>query len=183
MALVTAYALVPCASPTSDKMKKGVRLTLTNIVVAGKKQMHILAPGAGSNTMSTAQGLWGGKSLEGVSEFEIEFGIEPPKVRGAGAAPSLLVPRKCVNDAKFWKDWAGELMGALYREIQIQVRGLISKFSPGCGRTGTDRQFFYVNGRPCTLTKVRRFITFASHFSDDSIDTKSLQRGLQIIQC
>ena len=40
------------------------------------------------------------------------------------------------------------------REINIEVRGLISKFSPGCGRTGTDRQFLYVNGRPCALGKV-----------------------------
>ena len=40
--------------------------------------------------------------------------------------------------------------------IPIQVKGLISKFSVGAGRTGTDRQFFYVNGRPCNLTKVQK---------------------------
>ena len=32
---------------------------------------------------------------------------------------------------------------------------MVSKFALGCGRTGTDRQFFYVNGRPCSLGKVR----------------------------
>ena len=40
--------------------------------------------------------------------------------------------------------------------IPIQVKGLISKFYVGAGRTGTDRQFFYVNGRPCNLTKVQK---------------------------
>jgi len=38
----------------------------------------------------------------------------------------------------------------------VSVRGLISKFNTACGRTGTDRQFLYVNGRPCTLSKVWR---------------------------
>jgi DNA mismatch repair protein PMS2 len=37
----------------------------------------------------------------------------------------------------------------------VEVKGLISKFVLGCGRTGTDRQFFFVNGRPCALPKVR----------------------------
>lgn len=38
--------------------------------------------------------------------------------------------------------------------IPVQVKGLISKFAVGCGRTGTDRQFLYVNGRPCNLHAV-----------------------------
>ena len=36
----------------------------------------------------------------------------------------------------------------------VRVRGLISKFSVGCGRGSNDRQFFYVNGRPCDPSKV-----------------------------
>jgi DNA mismatch repair protein PMS2 len=36
----------------------------------------------------------------------------------------------------------------------VRVHGLISKFSVASGRAGTDRQFLYVNGRPCTLNKV-----------------------------
>jgi DNA mismatch repair protein PMS2 len=38
------------------------------------------------------------------------------------------------------------------------VEGLISKFSPGAGRAGTDRQFFFINGRPCTPSKVQKAI-------------------------
>lgn len=37
---------------------------------------------------------------------------------------------------------------------EVRVRGQISKFAVGCGRGGTDRQFFFVNGRPCSPTKV-----------------------------
>jgi DNA mismatch repair ATPase MutL len=39
--------------------------------------------------------------------------------------------------------------------ISVHVKGFVSKFAVGCGRTGTDRQFFYVNGRPCNLHAVR----------------------------
>jgi DNA mismatch repair protein PMS2 len=38
------------------------------------------------------------------------------------------------------------------------VEGLISKFTPGAGRTGTDRQFFFINGRPCAPAKVQKGI-------------------------
>lgn len=34
------------------------------------------------------------------------------------------------------------------------MRGQISKLAVGCGRGGTDRQFFFVNGRPCNPSKV-----------------------------
>jgi DNA mismatch repair protein PMS2 len=38
------------------------------------------------------------------------------------------------------------------------VKGLISKFTPGAGRAGTDRQFFFINGRPCAPVKVQKAI-------------------------
>lgn len=36
------------------------------------------------------------------------------------------------------------------------MHGFISKFSPGHGRAGPDRQFFFVNGRPCTPAKIQK---------------------------
>jgi DNA mismatch repair ATPase MutL len=41
---------------------------------------------------------------------------------------------------------------------KIRVEGLVSKFSPGGGRAGTDRQFFFINGRPCAPAKVQKAI-------------------------
>lgn len=38
--------------------------------------------------------------------------------------------------------------------MDINVSGLTSKFAVGEGRASTDRQFFYVNGRPCDAPKV-----------------------------
>lgn len=43
-------------------------------------------------------------------------------------------------------------------DSQIRVEGLISKFVPGAGRAGTDRQYFFINGRPCAPAKVQKAI-------------------------
>ncbi|KAG6902036.1 hypothetical protein C0995_005246 [Termitomyces sp. Mi166 len=40
--------------------------------------------------------------------------------------------------------------------ITVSVKGLISKFPFGGGRSGTNRQFFYVNGRPCNMIKIQK---------------------------
>ena len=38
----------------------------------------------------------------------------------------------------------------------VQMVGMVSKASPGCGRGAGDRQFFFVNGRPVDLPKAAR---------------------------
>jgi DNA mismatch repair ATPase MutL len=69
--------------------------------------------------------------------------------------------------------------------VPVVVKGLISKFSIGGGRTGTDRQFFYVNGRPCNLTKVCivlniYYCVFAELTAYE--DPESVQRSLSFVQ-
>lgn len=39
------------------------------------------------------------------------------------------------------------------------MSGLVSKFTVGSGRSSSDRQFFFVNNRPCNLPKVRENAT------------------------
>lgn len=41
------------------------------------------------------------------------------------------------------------------RSTRVLVKGLISKPATGSGRGTSDRQFFYVNGRPFSPSKVR----------------------------
>lgn len=50
----------------------------------------------------------------------------------------------------------GRLNHDLPKSTTIKVNGLVSKFAVGCGRTNVDRQFFYVNGRPCNMPKVQK---------------------------
>ncbi|KNC80223.1 hypothetical protein SARC_07410 [Sphaeroforma arctica JP610] len=44
-------------------------------------------------------------------------------------------------------------------EAILKIEGLISNVLPvSCGRSSADRQFFYVNGRPCDLVKVAKAV-------------------------
>ena len=63
------------------------------------------------------------------------------------------------------------------------MRGLTSKFSVGCGRAGTDRQFFYVNGRPCNMNKVPKLDSFSIIFWSLLSGSKMFQRSLPLVQC
>eukprot|EP01134_Creolimax_fragrantissima_P003647 CFRG3647T1 len=43
--------------------------------------------------------------------------------------------------------------------LKLKLEGLISNVMPAnCGRGASDRQFFYVNGRPCDLVKVGKIV-------------------------
>ena len=91
--------------------------------------------------------LWGPKVMENTVELDINFRVQQEK-------SSLRRIREIHQEAQ-----GSQTQGSSQdndETIPIQVKGLISKFSVGAGRTGTDRQFFYVNGRPCNLTKVQK---------------------------
>ena len=45
----------------------------------------------------------------------------------------------------------------------IEVVGYVSKSAHGEGRSSSDRQFFYVNSRPCAQSKVVRVNSFTHH--------------------
>jgi DNA mismatch repair ATPase MutL len=46
----------------------------------------------------------------------------------------------------------------------VKVRGLVSKFAVGAGRTRSDRQYFFINGRPCNPGKVIFLLPFGIAF-------------------
>ena len=60
----------------------------------------------------------------------------------------------------------GSKMIASMRELELEldigtgvrVSGFISEPRSGCGRAGTDRQFYYVNGRPVDVPRVARVV-------------------------
>ncbi|KAJ6535111.1 histidine kinase-like ATPase [Mycena capillaripes] len=109
----------------------GVRLTVSNQADKGQKSVQIRTSGTPSLRESVSA-LWGPKALENIVTLDLRFPVERDKLAMKRAPESDSAP------------------------IQVVVRGLVSKFAVGCGRTGTDRQFFYVNGRPCNLTKVQK---------------------------
>ncbi|KIK69797.1 hypothetical protein GYMLUDRAFT_34203 [Collybiopsis luxurians FD-317 M1] len=154
LALLNAYALGPCSGLGSDKP---VRLLVTNQPEKGAKTTQISLPLPSSLTSTSSlrtvragtTALWGSKALDSIVDLELEF--EVPKITGK------------VKSRKSKADESSD------ETFTIGVKGLISSpsLTPGSGstprpgtngRTSSDRQFFYVNGRPCTMNKVQKVI-------------------------
>ncbi|KAF8621431.1 hypothetical protein AX15_007791 [Amanita polypyramis BW_CC] len=151
LGLLNAYALGPCAG--MDGSGRGVRLSVSNQLEKGQRVVQIKTDGTPAFKASMTA-LWGPKAMENVVDLDLNF----------------CVPQE-MSTLRRIKDRLSDLQHSQvpHRQSQpqdghsgdddvipIRVKGLISKFSVGTGRSGTDRQFFYVNGRPCNLTKVQK---------------------------
>ncbi|KAI0049102.1 DNA mismatch repair protein MutL [Auriscalpium vulgare] len=125
--LLNAYALVPCT-----KENQGVVFTVTN-VTQGRKAVQLRTDGTMSLAASVSS-LWGPKTMENLVDLDLTFDVvtEASVLRRRGPDSNVAASNT------------------------IHVKGLISKFTVGGGRTGTDRQFFFINGRPCNPTKVQK---------------------------
>ncbi|KIJ49650.1 hypothetical protein M422DRAFT_160918, partial [Sphaerobolus stellatus SS14] len=128
LTLLHAYALVPCT-----KENQGVRLTVSNHPEKGSRSVQIRTDGKGS-IKSSVTSLWGPKALDNLVPLDLELDIDTERA-------SILKKR----DVSFYSS-----------STKVHVKGLISKFALGCGRTSADRQFFFVNGRPCNPGKVQK---------------------------
>ncbi|KAK0233751.1 hypothetical protein IW262DRAFT_1332352 [Armillaria fumosa] len=128
LSLLQAYALVPCTK------KNGVRLLVSNQIDKGQKSTPIQTQGSPLLRASVIA-LWGSKSLDGVQDLDVSFSIPRVQTRKRGKEKEV--------DSRM-------------SEVEVCIRGLIS--SPGYGRSSTDRQFFYINGRPCGLAKIQKTI-------------------------
>nr|ODN79100.1 DNA mismatch repair protein PMS1 [Cryptococcus depauperatus CBS 7841] len=131
--LLTAYALFPASSSLQDG-RKGVRLKVEVIGGgrAAKRNTQLSTDGKGSLRASVGA-IWGPRALDGVKDIELDLDVEIDRV---------MAKRE----------------GIIETTQHVEVRGLISSAQWGQGRSGTDRQFFYINGRPCNLMKVAKAI-------------------------
>ncbi|KAF7416356.1 hypothetical protein PC9H_002621 [Pleurotus ostreatus] len=130
--LLTAYALVPCAS---------IRLSVTNQLDSGNKSVQ-LRTNAASSVRAAVTALWGNKALDNIVDLDLSLDVE----RDKHATKRLAALQPDQDNADM----------ASAASLSVFVKGLISKFSVNQGRSGTDRQFFYINGRPCNLSKVQK---------------------------
>ncbi|KAJ7052570.1 histidine kinase-like ATPase [Mycena amicta] len=114
--------------------QNGVRMTVSNQPDKGQKSVQLRTPGTPS-LRAAATALWGPRALDNVVDLDISFLVERDKHSLKRLSTQPQTP------------------------IRASLRGLISAFAPGSGRAGADRQFFYVNGRPCLLPKIQKTLT------------------------
>ncbi|CAE7201733.1 unnamed protein product [Rhizoctonia solani] len=145
--LLQAYALVPSVGGAwlgSNQASRGVRLTASNQAGKGPRQNQVQsAPLALPDTTvdpfqrlrANVSQVWGPKTLEHFVPLELDFVVPPEK--------SIL--KKIGKRAEGTSD-----------ELQVRVRGLISKFAHMSGRLTSERQFFYLNGRPFEPKQIQK---------------------------
>lgn len=110
----------------------------TNSTSAFFRRKSVLLKTDGTPSLrSSATALWGTRALDSVVELGLSFNVEPDKVA---------VRRQSQGNP--------ERDQALSMVTNVKVKGLVSKFTVGAGRTTSDRQFFFVNGRPYNPGKV-----------------------------
>lgn len=115
----------------------GVRITCSNQTGQGKRSTILST--SGSQTMRDNIGaIFGPKQLQS------------------------LLPFKQVSPTENIKEDYG-LSGAELPPDLFTVTGFISRGDHGVGRSATDRQFFFINSRPCDPTKVIKIVNEVYH--------------------
>ena len=102
----------------------------------------LITDGRGS-LRSAVTSVWGPKALEGVLDVQLDIEVEIDKVmaKREGLAERYALYRR-------------RLIALRGSTQSVTVSGLLSSAQWGQGRSSPDRQYFYVNGRPCDLPKV-----------------------------
>ncbi|KAF9051593.1 hypothetical protein BJ165DRAFT_1449908 [Panaeolus papilionaceus] len=126
-----ALALLNAYALVPCSSRSGVILTVTNQPDKGPKAVQIKTLGIPS-TRASVVALWGPKATDNLVDMSLKFEVEREKIS---------LKRN---------------QGRSMEPFEVEVQGLLSKFLPGCGRTGTDRQFFFINGRPCNMPKIQK---------------------------
>ncbi|XP_061083267.1 mismatch repair endonuclease PMS2 [Conger conger] len=115
----------------------GVRITCTNQVGQGKRSVVLCT--SGSQSMKDNIGaVFGPKQLQSLVAFR------------------QLPPTEAVKE-----DYG--LGGEGMPEEFFTIAGFVSQGDHGVGRSATDRQFFYINTRPCDPSKVSKLVNEVYH--------------------
>nr|XP_012231577.1 PREDICTED: mismatch repair endonuclease PMS2 [Linepithema humile] len=112
-----------------------IKITCFNLI-AGKSPNLVVATRNTDSILDNVNSVFGKKSIDGIVKIE----LQPPD-------ETALQEYNLPNDATIDFDW----------------ECYVSTCDHAVGRSSPDRQFFYVNGRPCDLTKVSRLINNVYH--------------------
>ncbi|KAL1410623.1 ATP-binding mismatch repair protein [Vanrija albida] len=128
LGILTAYALVPASAGRAVRLK----VEAVGGGRGGKRHTVLATDGKGGLRASVAA-VWGPKALEGVVDVDLALEVEVDRA---------MARREGIEEGT----------------QTIHVSGLISSGAWGQGRSSADRQYVYINGRPCTLPKVLKAV-------------------------
>lgn len=111
------------------------KITCTN-TISGKSSNLIVSTANADSVLKNIIAVFGKKSVDGLVQIE----LQPPD-------ETTLEEYNLPNNSKIDFDW----------------ECYVSSCDHTCGRSTPDRQFFYVNGRPCDLAKINKLINHIYH--------------------
>ena len=110
-----------------------------------RRTNHLKSDGKGS-LRSAVSAVWGNSALESLIDVDMALAVEVDKG---------MAKREGLDITLVGMTSRGDLrLTFAVRSKKIRVEGLISAASFGSGRTNSDRQYYYLNGRPFVATKV-----------------------------
>ncbi|XP_011176016.2 mismatch repair endonuclease PMS2 [Solenopsis invicta] len=112
-----------------------IKITCSNLL-AGKSPNLIVTTRNVDDVLSNINSVFGKKSLDGIVKLELQSPDE-----------TVLQEYNLPSDATVDFDW----------------ECYVSTCDHAIGRSSPDRQFFYVNGRPCDLTKISKLVNSVYH--------------------
>ncbi|XP_055360681.1 mismatch repair endonuclease PMS2 [Betta splendens] len=115
----------------------GVRITCSNQNGQGKRST-ILSTSGSQNMRDNIGALFGPKQLQSLLPFQ------------------QLLPTKNITEEY------GLVDAELHKEL-FTITGFVSQGDHGVGRSATDRQFFFINNRPCDPHKVTKLVNEVYH--------------------
>ncbi|EJU03169.1 DNA mismatch repair protein MutL [Dacryopinax primogenitus] len=132
-----AVALLTAYAMVPCSKPPGVRLTVSNQPEGGKKTVQLRTDGT-PNLRNNIANLWGRKVLEHLADVDLTLEVDADKsmLKRTGHTPS---------------------------SATIQCRGVMSLPTFASSRTAADRQYLFLNSRPCNLPKVTKAIADVWH--------------------
>jgi len=115
----------------------GVRIQCVNTVGKSKRNI-VLATKGEQNVKDNITSVFGSKQSSSVREIVMEH-LTDEELSDIGIRKNISIP-------------------------DVQLKGYISSCNYGEGRGATDRQFFYINNRPCDPNKISKLINEVYHF-------------------
>ncbi|XP_013418832.1 mismatch repair endonuclease PMS2-like [Lingula anatina] len=114
----------------------GVRISCTNVTEKGKKST-VISTNGNPGMRENITNVFGAKQLNTLMDFT-----------------------QCQPEDDTAEEYG---LKSTNKNGLLKITGFISKCDHGLGRSSTDRQFFFINKRPCDLTKLSKVINEVYH--------------------
>lgn len=130
----------------------------TNLISNTRPAVTYIATSGNASVRQNIINVFGPKAMVDVVDFDIEL-VKGQAKGNSGDKDNKNNDNDTVQDVDGDKDEEEEAG----QDTGISLTGSISSPSFGKGRSAADRQYLYINGRPCVLPKIARVINEVYH--------------------